>query len=61
MGDRKAIERDEVKSFDRFMAVLEQWKQSASLPYTWESIVTVLKSASVDEPILAAELAKDFC
>ena len=60
-GERKAIEKDEDDCSARFVAVLEQWKQSASQPYTWKTIVTVLKSAFVDEPKLAEELEKDFC
>ncbi|CAI8028073.1 hypothetical protein GBAR_LOCUS15995 [Geodia barretti] len=60
-SERKAIEKDEDKSFDCFIAVLEQWKQTANLPYTWKTIVTVLKSASVDETRLAEKLEKDFC
>ena len=60
-SERKAIGKDEDKSFDCFIAVLEQWKQTANLPYTWKTIVTVLKSASVDEARLAEELEKDFC
>ncbi|CAI8020738.1 hypothetical protein GBAR_LOCUS12377 [Geodia barretti] len=60
-GERKAIESDEDKSFDRFVAVLEQWRQSAIVPYTWKTIVNVLKSASVDETRLAEELEKNFC
>ena len=60
-GERKAIEKDEDECFDRFMAVLEQWKQSASQPYTWKTLTTALKSVSVDEQCLAKQLHKDFC
>ena len=60
-GERKAIEKDEDECFDRFTAVLEQWKQSASLPYTWKTLVTALKSTSVDEQALAEQLERDFC
>ena len=60
-GEIKAVEKDEDTSFDRFMAILDEWKQSAAVPYTWKTIVTVLKSASVDEVRLANELEKDFC
>ena len=60
-GERKAIEKDEDECFDRFMAVLEQWKQSASLPYTWKTLITALKSTSVDEQSLAEQLQRDFC
>ena len=59
-GERKAIEKDEDECFDRFMAVLEQWKQSASLPYTWKTLVTALKSTSVDEQTLAEQLEGGF-
>ena len=61
LGERKAIEKDEQEAFDRFIAVLEQWKQSVSQPFTWKTIITVLKSASVGEQGLAEELKKDFC
>ena len=60
-GERKGIEKDEDECFDRFTAVLEQWKQSASLPYTWKTLVTALKSTSVDEQTLAEHLERDFC
>ena len=60
-GDRRAIESNKDKALSRFVAVLEQWKESASQPYTWDTIVTVLKSASVGESRLAEELEKDFC
>ena len=60
-GERKAIEKDENDCFDRFMAVLEQWKQSGSLPYTWKTLVTALNSTSVDEQTLAEQLERDFC
>ncbi|CAI8033498.1 hypothetical protein GBAR_LOCUS18884, partial [Geodia barretti] len=60
-GERKAIEKDEDECFDRFMAVLEQWKQSASQPHTWKTLITALKSASVDEQCLAEQLDRDFC
>ena len=60
-GERKAIEKDEDECFDRFMAVLEQWKQSASHSYTWKTLITALKSASVDEQCLAKQLDRDFC
>ena len=59
-GKMKAIERNEHECFDRFIAVLDQWKQSDSQPYTWKTIVTVLNSASVDEPKLAKELEKNI-
>lgn len=59
-GDIKTIEKDENDCFDRFMAVLDKWKQSAQHPYTWEALVTALRSKSVDENKLADEIQKTF-
>ena len=56
-----AIEKNEGKCDDRFIAVLKEWKQSESLPYTWKTLISVLKSASVGEIDLAGQLQKDFC
>ena len=56
-----AIETNEGKCDDRFIAVLKEWKQSESLPYTWKTLISVLKSASVGEIDLAGQLEKDFC
>ena len=44
-GERKVIEKDEEDCSARFVAVLEQWKESANQPYTWKIIVSVLKLA----------------
>ena len=60
-GVRKAIEKDEKECFDQFTAVLEEWKQSESRPYTWQTLISLLKSASVGEKTLAEQLERDFC
>ena len=60
-GDRKAIEKDEVESFGRFMAVLEHWKQSRSPPYTWMTLICALNSVSVNEKELADQLQREYC
>ena len=60
-GERKAIEKDKTESFERFMAVLEHWERSCSLPYSWETLITALKSASVSEQNLAEQLHRDYC
>ena len=57
----KAIKKDEDDSFERFMAVLDHWKQSTSQPFTWEALITALKSTSVNEFRLAEKLQQDFC
>ena len=61
MGAINRIERDKCNSFDRFMEVFDSWKQSSCEPYTWKTLVTALKSRSVDEVRLAEELQRDFC
>ena len=55
----RAIRKDEDDCYERFMAVFDQWKQSCCQPYTWESLITALKS--VDETGLAYKLKHDFC
>lgn len=42
-GEIKAIERDEDTSINQFIAVLEQWKQSSTLPYSWNALINVLQ------------------
>ena len=57
----RTIRKEESSCFEQFVAVLEQWKKSSSLPYTWKSLVTVLRSRSVNESRLAHELEIEFC
>ena len=61
MGEIDSIEHDRNSSFLRFMAVFEQWKKSCRQPYTWESLITALKSTSVNEFRLAKKLQEEFC
>ena len=61
MGAIDRIESDKCNSFDRIMAVFDCWKRSSCEPYTWKTLVTALKSRSVDEVKLAEELQHDFC
>ena len=59
---RNRIERDgKGYCLDQFIVVLKEWKQSESLPYTWKTLISVLKSASVGEIALAEQLENDFC
>ena len=60
-GAIQAIQRDEHDSFDQFMAVMYQWKQSLSKPFTWATLVSALKSPSVNEIELAKGLHHEFC
>ena len=60
-GEIKAIQKDEDESFDQFMAVMYQWKQSLHRPFTWATLVSALKSPSVYEIRLANELHRKFC
>ena len=55
------IQRDQQDSFDQFMVVMYEWKDSLSRPFTWDTIVAVLKSDSVNETRLASELQREFC
>ena len=60
-GEIRAIQKDEDDSFDRFMAVMDHWKQSLSKPFTWATLVSALQSPSVNETRLADELNREFC
>lgn len=60
-GEIKAIQNDEGDSFAQFMAVFDRWKQSSSEPYSWKTLVTALRSKSVNEIKLANELHNEFC
>ena len=60
-GEIRAIQKDEDDSFDRFMAVMDHWKQSLSKPFTWATLVSALQSLSVNETRLADELNREFC
>ena len=61
MGEIDSIEHDRNSSFLRFMDVFEQWKKSCRQPYTWVSLITALKSTSVNEFRLARKLQEEFC
>ena len=60
MSEIRAIQRNEHDCFDQFMAVFEHWKQTHCKPFTWGTLVTVLYSHSVNEPILAGQLQQEF-
>ena len=60
-GVRNRIENDVKGCLDQFIAVLEEWSRSQSRPYTWQTLISVLKSVSVGEIALAERLEKDFC
>ena len=59
-GEIKAIQNDERDSFHQFMAVMYQWKQFLSIPFTWDTLVTALRSPSVNEIRLSNELNHEF-
>ena len=61
MGEIKTIQRDENDRFTQFMAVFDRWQQTSCKPYVWKTLVTALKSRSVNENKLADELQREFC
>ena len=60
MGAIDAVRGDNRKCFQQFMAILDIWERSSSPPFTWNTLVTVLKSPSVNENALARELERQF-
>ena len=61
MGAIDAVCRDKHDSFDRFMSILDMWERSSCPPFTWNTLVNVLKSPSVNEKELAKQLEREFC
>ena len=61
MADINIIQSNVQDTFARFMAVMYRWKGTLSKPFTWETLVTALRSESVKEIRLARELECDFC
>ena len=55
------IATDKDNSKDCFVEVLERWRKECKRPYTWEEIVSVLKSPSVNEISLAQQLSSKYC
>ncbi|CAI8020195.1 hypothetical protein GBAR_LOCUS12076, partial [Geodia barretti] len=61
MGAIDAVCGENRKCFQQFMAILDIWERSSSPPFTWNTLVSVLKSQSVNENALARELEREFC
>ncbi|CAI8020168.1 hypothetical protein GBAR_LOCUS12066 [Geodia barretti] len=61
MGAIDAVRRDKRECFEQFTAILDIWERSSSPPFTWNTLVSVLKSPSVNENALARELEREFC
>ncbi len=55
------IAQDMNSSKDRFVKVLEQWRRECRYPFTWNTMVSVLKSSSVNEVRLAEHLYRKYC
>ena len=52
----KTVEGKESKR--RFMEVFHKWKDSNSRPFTWETVIDVLRSEPVDKNKVADNLEK---
>ena len=61
ISEIKTIRQDEDDAFDRFMAVFDRWQRSSCSPYAWKTLVSALKTTSVNEIKLAEELQREFC
>lgn len=40
--------------------VFLEWEESKTRPFTWDILITILKSTTVNEPLLAMELENKF-
>ena len=72
IGIQLGIEFSELKSFEMsptgttpstlLSEVLSYWiSECTDVPVTWESLITVLKSPSVDENVLAERMHSKYC
>ena len=61
-GCLRGIEADITSSQKRFMEVIYQWRKldSEKAPFTWSTVITVLKSKALDETGLAGKLENEF-
>lgn len=44
-----------------FMDVFQQWNMKRMVPFTWERVLTVLRSPALQEIRVAENIAKKFC
>ena len=61
MTDISRIKTDNRREFDQLMAVFDHWQQAQTGPYTWDYLITCLKSRSVNNVALADKLHRQFC
>ena len=61
MTDITRIKIDNHGEFDQLMAVFAHWQKAKTGPYTWDFLISALRSSSVNEIDLADELCDKFC
>ena len=59
--DLDRIQKDCSDEESRFMKVLTTWEKRGNPPFTWNTIVDVLKSPLVNENVLAKKLFSKYC
>ena len=44
-----------------FSAIFDHWQRNPQRPFCWDTVVKVLQSPSVNEPVLARNISQQFC
>ena len=58
----KSFEFEALSNDEKFTSIVDYWlRDNTNVKVTWNSIVAVLKSVSVDEVVLANRIHKKFC
>ena len=60
-NDIERIELENVSIFERLTKIFDKWHRKDELPFTWETMVDVLRSSIVGENALADQLDQKYC
>ena len=63
MGKILTVETETQRNLDRFVEIFDHWQKNSTLqrPFCWDTVVKVLKSPAVNEPVLARKISQQFC
>ena len=63
MATIRSIETETQSNLDRFVEIFDHWQKSPTpqRPFCWDTVVKVLRSPVIDEPLLAINISQQFC
>ena len=59
--DVERISMESISVQERFTRVFDAWERGKMRPYTWGTMVSALRSPSVNELFLAQDICDEFC